>query len=220
VRVRSVGRSPPRQSGRSWVRPSAGIKDCAGLSGVGSLPYGRIPIPVPHLVVAVRLPPKEIPLAKIPRQAGLTGWFCGGSTGRAVRKDDAAAEIPPFATGADVDCGSLADGQHSYETFGGKPRPVPASGRDRPWASSSLAAHIAVCKGLMAGAPLRWKAALGTQWGQMDGRGNRASSLVVGACPPVAGRPLQAPHPLNCPGLRAALSSGEPCKTGGPPENR
>jgi hypothetical protein len=59
-----------------------------------------------------------------------------------------AAEILPLAAGADVDCGSMADGQHSYETFGGKLRLVTASGRDRPWASSSLAAYIVVRKRL------------------------------------------------------------------------
>src|SRR6195952_311648 len=159
-------------------------------------------------------------MAKNHRQVDLKGRSRDGSAGRNARKGRAAAEISSFAAGVDVDCGSLADGQHSYETFGGKPRPVPALGRDRPWASSSLAAHIAVRRGLKARAFLWWKAALGTQWGQMDGRGNRASSQVVEACPPVAGRPLPAPLPLNCPGLRAALSSGEPCKSGDPPENR
>jgi hypothetical protein len=163
---------------------------------------------------------KKIPFAWTPRQVGLTGRVCGGSTGRAARKGDAAAQIPPSATGADVDCGPLADGHHSYETFGGKPRPVTAFGRERPWASSSLAAHTAARRGLTARAPLRWKAALGTQWGKMDGRGSRAPSQVVGARMPAAGPPSPAPLPLNCPGPRAALSSGEPRRTGDPPENR
>ena len=153
---------------------------------------------------------KEIPFAWTLRQVGLPGRVCGGSTVRAVRKDDVAAQTPPFATGADVDCGLLADGQRSYETFGGKLRPLSALGRERPWASSSLAAHTAVRRGLRARVSLRWKVALGTQWGQMDGRRNRAPSQVVGACPPAAGRPSPAPLPLNCPGPRAALSSGEP----------
>lgn len=163
---------------------------------------------------------KKIPFAWTLRQVGLTGRVCGGSTGRAARKGDAAAQIPPFATGADVDCGPLADGHHSYETFGGKPRPVSAFGRERPWASSSLAAHTAARRGLTARVSLRWKAALGTQWGQMDGRGSRAPSQVVGARMPAVGRPSRAPHPLNCPGPRAALSSGEPRRNGEPPENR
>jgi hypothetical protein len=153
---------------------------------------------------------KEIPLAWTPRQPGLQGQVRRGSAGRAVRRDDAAAETPPFATGADVDCGLLAGGQRSYETFGGKPRPLPAFGRERPWASSSLAAHTAARRGLTARVSLRWNAALGTQWGQMDGRGNRAPSLVVGARPPAAGRPSPAPLPSNCPGPRATLSSGGP----------
>lgn len=132
---------------------------------------------------------KEIPVAVTLRQVGLQGRVCGGSKGRAARKGDVAAEIPPFATGADVDCGLLADGQRSYKTFGGKPRPVTAPGREWPWASSSLASHTPVREGLTARASLRWKAALGTQWGQMDVRGNRGPSRVVGPCLPADGPP-------------------------------
>jgi hypothetical protein len=162
----------------------------------------------------------QIPLAWTPRQVGLTGRVCGVSTGRAARKGDAAAQTPPLATGADVDCGPLADGHHSYETFGGQPQPVTASGRERPWASSSLAAHTAVRRGFTARVSLRWKVALGTQWGKMDGRGSRAPSHVVGVCMPAAGRPSRVPLPLNCPGPRAAPSSGEPRKNGDPLESR
>jgi len=124
-----------------------------------------------------------------PRQAGLLGRACGGSKGRAARKGDAAPETPPLATGADVECGLLADGQRSYETFGGKPRPVAASGREWPWASSSLAPYTSARKGLTAGASLRWKGALETQRGQTDVRGNRGPSQVVGPRLPADGRP-------------------------------
>ena len=132
---------------------------------------------------------REIPTAATLRQVGLPGRVCGGSKGRAARKGDAAAQTPPFATGADVDCGLLAGGQRSYETFGGKPRPVTASGREWPWASSSLASHTSVRRGLTARASLRWKAALETQWGQMDVRGNRGPSHAVGLRLPADGTP-------------------------------
>jgi hypothetical protein len=187
----------------------AGIKDRAGHPAWARRQWAAHPLQYRTWQSPHGLCQKEIPFAWTLRQVGLQGRVCGGSTGRAARKGDAAAKIPPSATGADVGCGLLADGHRSYETFGGQPRPVTASGREWPLASSSLAAHTAVRRGLTARAPLRWKVALGTQWGQMDGRGNRAPSLVVGACLPSAGRPSWAPLPLNCPGPRAARSSGE-----------
>ena len=196
----------------------AGIKDRAGHPAWARRRWAAHPLQYRTWQSPHGLCQKEIPFAWTLRQAGLQGRLCGGSTGRAARKGDAAAKIPPSATGADVGCGLLADGHRSYETFGGQPRPVTASGREWPWASSSLAAHTAARRGLTARAHLRWKVALGTQWGQMDGRGNRAPSLVVGACLPSAGRPSRAPLPPNCPGPRAARSSGEP--QGEPPENR
>ena len=178
------GQQAAVQSGRSRVRPAAGIKDCVGhpawarrRTAAHSLQYRTWQSP--HGLCR-----KQIPFAWTPRQVGLQGRVCGGSTGRAARKGDVAAKTPPLATGADVDCGLLADGQRSYKTFGGKPRPVTAPGREWPWASSSLAAHTAARRGLTARASLRWKVALGTRWGQMDGRGNRAPSQAVGACPP------------------------------------
>jgi len=64
-----------------------------------------------------------------------------------------------------VDCGLLAVGQHSYETFGGKPRSVPALERDRQWASSSLAAYIIVRKGLAARASSTVDSSLGNSVG-------------------------------------------------------
>jgi hypothetical protein len=86
-----------------------------------------------------------------------------------------------------VDCGSLADGQRSHETFGGKPWPVPAFGRDGLLVSSSLGSHIAVREGPPAGTFLWWKVPRGTQWGQLDGRGNPTSSLVEVVRRPVTG---------------------------------
>ncbi|RDI76281.1 Deoxyhypusine hydroxylase [Venturia inaequalis] len=130
---------------------------------------------------------REVPTAATLRQVGLQGRACGGSTGRAAPRGDAAAQTPPSATGADVDCGPLADGQRSHETFGGQPPPVTVSGRECRWASSSLASHTPVREGLTARASPRWKAALGTLWGQMDVRGNRGPSLVVGPCLPADG---------------------------------
>jgi hypothetical protein len=97
-----------------------------------------------------RDPPVGRPTGPISR------WFIRP---RPSEKDGVAAKIPSLAAGTDVDCGSLADGQHSYETFGGKPRSVTAYGRDRPWASSSLAAYIVVREGLAAPAFLRWTVA-------------------------------------------------------------
>ena len=125
------------------------------------------------------------------------------------RKDGVAAEILPLAAGTDVDCGSLADGQHSYETFGGKLRLVTASGRDLPWASSSLATHIVVREGRTAPASLRWTEAWGTQWGQTDGLGLRTLSQAFEGVPPMVGLPSGAPS-TNCPGPWAALSLGDP----------
>jgi hypothetical protein len=125
------------------------------------------------------------------------------------RKEGVAAEILPLAAGTDVDCGSLADGQHSYETFGGKLRLVTASGRDLPWASSSLAAYIVVRKGLAALAFLWWMVVWGTQWGQMDGLGPRTPSQPFEGVPLMAGLPSGAPS-TNCPGPWAVLSSGDP----------
>src|ERR1700712_3779925 len=135
-------------------------------------------------------------MAKNHRQVDLKGRSRDGSAGRNARKGRAAAEISSFAAGVDVDCGSLADGQHSYETFGGKLRPVPAFGRDRPWASSSLATHIAVRKGLTAPASLPWTEAWGTQWGQTDGRGFHLPSHALGRVPPRSGN-LRVPLPLT-----------------------
>lgn len=81
----------------------------------------------------------------------------------------------------------MADGQHSHETFGGKLRPVSASGRDGLLVSSSLRSHIAVREGPSARPSLWWKVLRGTQWGQLDGRGNPAPSLVVGMGPTATG---------------------------------
>jgi hypothetical protein len=55
-----------------------------------------------------------------------------GRRGRAPTRSRPAAEIPLCSAGLVVDCGSLAVGHHLHESIGGKPRPVPASGRDRP----------------------------------------------------------------------------------------
>jgi hypothetical protein len=202
-----------RAGGRGFA-PAAGIKDRVGHTAWASRRMAAHPFQYRTRRSPHGFRQKEIPFAWTPRQVGLQGRVCGGSTGRAVRKDDAAAQTPPLATGANVDCGLLADGQRSYKTFGGKPRPVTAFGREWPWASSSLAAHTSARRGLTARVSLRWKVALGTQWGQMDVRGNRAPSQVVGACLPADGRPQPAPLPLNCPGLRAAPSSGGPRRTG------
>jgi hypothetical protein len=89
-----------------------------------------------------------------------------------------AADTPLVTAGDVVGCGSLADGQRSHETFGGKPRLVSVFGRDGLTASSSLGSHIAVRKGYTARTFLWWKVPRGTQWGQLDGRENLASSLV------------------------------------------
>lgn len=53
--------------------------------------------------------------------------LCPGSQGPGP-----ATDIPLISAGGAVDCGSLADGQHSHKSFGGKPRPVSAFGRDWP----------------------------------------------------------------------------------------
>jgi hypothetical protein len=185
-----VDSRPPHRAERPLVRPATGIKDCGGYTPRGLAAEWRHT----HSSTAPgRSPPgtcqKEIPTAMNLRQAGLQGRLFGGSTGRAARRGDAAAQTPPLATGTDVDCGLLADGQRSYETFGGKPRPLSASGRERPWASSSLAPHSTVRESLTARASPRWKGALGTQWGQMDARRNRGPSLVVGSRPPADGPP-------------------------------
>lgn len=177
-----------RAGGRGFA-PTAGIKDRVGHTAWASRRMAAHPFQYRTRRSPHGFRQKEIPFAWTPRQVGLQGRVCGGSTGRAVRKDDAAAQTPPLATGANVDCGLLADGQRSYKTFGGKPRPVTAFGREWPWASSSLAAHTSARRGLTARVSLRWKVALGTQWGQMDVRGNRAPSQVVGACLPADGRP-------------------------------
>ena len=57
------------------------------------------------------------------------------------------AEAPLNSAGTDVGCGSLADGHHSHQKLGGKPRSVTAFGRDGPLESSSLGTHIAARKG-------------------------------------------------------------------------
>jgi hypothetical protein len=55
-----------------------------------------------------------------------------GWRGRAPTRSRPAAETPLSSAGTVVGCGSLAAGHHSHESIGGKPRPVPASGCDRP----------------------------------------------------------------------------------------
>lgn len=89
----------------------------------------------------------------------------GADTPRSPPGGDAAAKTPPLAAGADVDCGQLAGGQRLHETFGGKPPPVTAPGRERRWASPSLAPHTPVRKGPRAGASPRWKGGLGNSVG-------------------------------------------------------
>jgi len=188
------GGSRQTRSSKAVVgKPTAGIKDCAGITCAGSPPTGGIPTPVPHLAVASWPRPNREPVCRDSPRGRPHGLGSRGIARPRCPQGRRGRPNPAVRAGADVDCGPLADGQHSYETFGGKPRPVTASGRERPWASSSLTPHIAARRGLTARASLRWKGALGTQWGQMDGCRNRAPSPVVGACPPAAGRPNRRP---------------------------
>ena len=143
------------------------------------------------------------------------------------------AEAPLNSAGTDVGCGSLADGHHSHQKLGGKPRSVTAFGRDGPLESSSLGTYIAAREGLTAPAPLRWTAPWGTQWGQTDGREalgpglsgrgggspfGRASGFGLGPFQPTilpfgaCGCPWGASGPI--PPLRRAL--GRALFTGGP----
>jgi hypothetical protein len=74
------------------------------------------------------------------------------------------AQLAPMGS---VDCWPLAT--TIVQTFGGKPKPVAALGRDRPTVSSSLGTHVAVRGGLAAQTTLRRTALWGTRWGQSDG---------------------------------------------------
>jgi hypothetical protein len=78
-----------------------------------------------------------------------------------------------------VDCWPLAT--TIVQTFGGKPKPVAACGRDRRTASSSLGAHVAVRGGLTARSTLRRTAPRGTQWGQSDGPAGASPSKSFGS---------------------------------------
>ncbi|QDS72289.1 hypothetical protein FKW77_006713 [Venturia effusa] len=175
--------------------PATGTKDRAGRPARRP-PDGGRPAPVPH-PEGPPPPPKEIPLPEALRRAGLEGRSRGGLTGRAAREGDAAAKVPPSAAGANVGCGSLADGQRLREILGGKPRSAAASGRGWPRAPSSLAPHTAGRGSLAAPASLLWKAALGTQWGQTDARGNRGPSQDVGPRPSRSGAPNRRPLHLT-----------------------
>lgn len=94
--------------------------------------------------------------------------------------------VPPkfdrFPVGVGEVCGLLANGHDFRENFGGKPRSVPALGRDWPPTSSSLGAHATVVGVRFAGHfTARRKAPWGTLWRRKDGawgiaRDERASS--------------------------------------------
>jgi hypothetical protein len=55
-----------------------------------------------------------------------------GKHGRAPTRSGPTAEAPLFSAGVVVGCGLMAVGHRLHESIGGKPRPVPAQGRDRP----------------------------------------------------------------------------------------
>lgn len=88
--------------------------------------------------------------------------------------------VPPkfdrFPVGIGEVCGLMANGHDFRENFGGKPRSVPALGRDWPPASSSLGAHATVVGVRFAG-PLRC-AAEGSLGNSVEAEGRR-----VGDCP-------------------------------------
>ncbi|QDS72288.1 hypothetical protein FKW77_006678 [Venturia effusa] len=193
--------SPPTRSGAAavWVgrprpREAGGQVAMAGSpptrSGAAAVWVGR---PRPSRDGRVTAHQKRGPAGIPGSPARLSGPLPTGE----AREGDAAAKVPPSAAGANVGCGSLADGQRLREIYWGKPRSAAASGRGWPRAPSSLAPHTAGRGSLAAPASLLWKAALGTQWGQTDARGNRGPSQDVGPRPSRSGAPNRRPLHLT-----------------------
>jgi hypothetical protein len=173
-RIGTAGRA--RRRGNTRGPPGTAGRACCGraLSGAGPYAFRRAwghPTTAPWAALW-RFRSDIEPAGLLRRSGRPIQRDRSGPDGKARRSTEirgAAAEAPPSWAGVVVGCGSLADGHHSHESIGGKPRPVPAHGRDRPQASSSLGSHVAVSKGLAARALLRRKVLGGTQWGQHDG---------------------------------------------------
>src|ERR1700709_2198776 len=143
-----------------------------------------------------------------------------GKHGRAPTRSGPTAEAPLFSAGVVVGCGLMAVGHRLHESIGGKPRPVPAQGRDRPQRILLLGVPCRRSQRLHGGSasaaegpPGNSVGAIGWPWGPSPSPRRREG-------PPGSGRSSRPrpPPEVLCPSGRAAASrAAASLKAGRPP---